>query len=439
MSEHLTLTQIEDYGRHTVSAAEFLSASRHLRDCEACRLKVERVLDDDEVFYALKSEVFGALAETVSSLAEQAHLTFERTAAYVDGALGGEELQAVKDHITGCEQSAMAVNDLNVFRNRVTPGHDREYQRAPASAAEENRGRRFVAAVRSFMPRSPALIAASALAALLMVAAGWLIWQAIERNGKNPKTAQPTTSPTGPVVTPVVSPNPTQGGAAVIAQLNDGAGQVTLDGEGKLTGVDHLPPVYQQVIKNTLSSQRLEKPPLLAGLVRPDALLMRGSDNQGNRFSVINPVGIVSLSDRPTFRWSSLEGATGYVVEVYDDKLRPIITSSQVADTLWTAPRSLKRGEIYSWQVTALKGGEEFSSPRPPAPLAKFRILDETLANEVVQARHAYASSHLMLALVYTRAGLLDEAEQEFRALQKTNPNSEISRRLLANLRAMRH
>jgi len=40
----------------------------------------------------------------------------------------------------------------------------------------------------------------------------------------------------------------------------------------------------------------------------------------------------------------------------------------------------------------------------------------------------------LTLALVYAQAGLLDETEQEFRALQRANPNSTISRRLLADL-----
>jgi hypothetical protein len=262
----------------------------------------------------------------------------------------------------------------------------------------------------------------------------------MERKGKNPKIAQTTPSTTIPVVTPVVSPNPTQeGGAAmVIARLSDGAGHLVLDGNGKLSGVDYLPPGYRQMIGNALSSQRLEKSPLLAGLVRPDALSMRGGDIQGNKFSVINPVGIVMLSDRPTFRWSPLDGATGYVVEVYDEKINQVIISPQLTDTSWTAPQSLKLGGIYSWEVTAIKGGEEFSSPRLPAPPAKFRILDETLANELVQARRAYASSHLTLALVYTKAGLLDEAEQEFRALQKANPNSTIPRRLLANIKAMR-
>jgi hypothetical protein len=409
-----------------------------MRDCEACRLKVERALDDDEMFYALKSEVFGASAETVSSFEEQAHLNFDLTAAYVDEALAGEELQVVTDHLTGCEQCVMAVDNLRDFRNRLTPGLDREYQRPPAPAANETPWRRFVAAAQSLIPRSPALIVGSALTALLMIAAGWLIWRAIERNGKDQKIAQTPPSPTAPIVTPVVSPTPTQGGAMVIAQLNDGAGQVVLDGDGKLSGIDHLPPAYQQMIKNALNSQQLEKSQLLVGLVRSDRLLRKGGDSRGARFSVIAPVGIVMLSDRPTFRWSPLEGATGYVVEVYDDKLNRITISSQGADTSWTAPQSLKRGGIYSWQVTASKGGEEIISPRPPAPQAKFRILDQPLANEIVQARRAYGSSHLSMALIYTKAGLLDEAEQEFRELQRANPNSTIPRRLLADLQAMR-
>jgi hypothetical protein len=410
-----------------------------MRDCEACRLKVERVLDDDEMFYTLKSEALSASAETAASSAEQAHLTFERTAAYVDEALAGEELRVVKDHLTGCEQCAMAVDDLRAFRNQVMPGLDREYRQPAAPATIETRWRRFVADMRARSPRPPALVVGSALAALLMIAAGWLIWRAMERNGKNPKMAQTTPSPTTPVVTPAVSPIPTQEGAAtVIAQLNDGAGQVVLDGNGKLSGVDHLPPGYQQMIKNALGSRRLEKSPLLAGLARPDSLYMRGGGNRGDRFSVINPVGIVMLSDRPTFRWSPLEGATGYVVEVYDAKLRQIITSPRLADTSWTAPQSLKRGGIYSWQVTAIKGGEEFSSPRPPAPQAKFRILDETLAKQLDQARRAYASSHLTLALLYTKAGLLDDAERELRELQKANPHSVISLRLLTYIKAMR-
>ena len=92
---------------------------------------------DDQVFYGLKSEVLGSSAETVSAFAEQAHLTFERTAAYVDEVLAGEELQGVKDHLTGCEQCIMEMNDLSAFRNQVTPGLDSKYQPPLTCACRE--------------------------------------------------------------------------------------------------------------------------------------------------------------------------------------------------------------------------------------------------------------------------------------------------------------
>jgi hypothetical protein len=102
----------------------------------------------------------------------------------------------------------------------------------------------------------------------------------------------------------------------------------------------------------------------------------------------------------------------------------------------WTAP-PLARGQVYSWQVKAIRDGQEFIAPRSPAPEAKFRILDRARAAEVVRARRDY-SSHLLLGLLYARAGLLDEAEHELGALQKNNPDVAVVRRLLANVRALR-
>jgi hypothetical protein len=40
----------------------------------------------------------------------------------------------------------------------------------------------------------------------------------------------------------------------------------------------------------------------------------------------------------------------------------------------------------------------------------------------------------LLLGLLYARAGLLAEAEQEFRALQKDNPDSDAPRKLTASV-----
>jgi hypothetical protein len=85
--------------------------------------------------------------------------------------------------------------------------------------------------------------------------------------------------------------------------------------------------------------------------------------------------------------------------------------------------------------VKAVKDSREFKAPSRGAPQAKFRVLDEARASELAQARRAYPSSHLTLGLLYLQAGLLDEAEREFRALEEANPNSELAQRLLKQAR----
>jgi hypothetical protein len=42
-----------------------------------------------------------------------------------------------------------------------------------------------------------------------------------------------------------------------------------------------------------------------------------------------------------------------------------------------------------------------------------------------------------VLGLFYAQAGVLDEAEREFSALQRANPKSEIANRLLMRIRKM--
>jgi hypothetical protein len=162
------------------------------------------------------------------------------------------------------------------------------------------------------------------------------------------------------------------------------------------------------------------------------------SEGEGGGFSVLDPVGDVLLTDRPTFRWSALEGAAGYVVEVYDDRFNLVASSPQLTARSWAAPQTLPRGKVYSWQVKALKDGQEIKSPRPPAPQARFRVLDRSKADELARAKRAYPSSHLTLALLYADAGLLKEAEQELRLLQRANPNSDLPRTLLRQIQALR-
>jgi hypothetical protein len=226
---------------------------------------------------------------------------------------------------------------------------------------------------------------------------------------------------------------------AVVAHLNDGAGrQLTLDREGKLSGADELRPSYRNLLRQALATGRIQESAQLKGLSRPPGTLM-STDKQKSEFSVIEPVGKVLLTDRPTFRWAPMEGATNYVVEVYDAKFNQVVASPQLAGSSWSPPRALARGQVYSWQVKAVTDGqEEVVAPRAPAPQAKFRVLDGAKAKELAKVRRAYPSSHLMLGLLYAEAGMLKEAEQELYRVRKVNPKSVIARRLLSQVQALR-
>jgi hypothetical protein len=314
------------------------------------------------------------------------------------------------------------VEDLRAFRNEIAPSLDREYQPA-AVAASTPRESWFKRLASSFRVSPVPAFGGAALAVLLVAVVAWLVWRAPKERGPEVVVVPSPVAQPSPSSEPLPSqPAP----AAVVAQVNDGGRVLTLDQEGKLSGADDLPPAYRNLLTRTLSTQRIEKSSQLQGLTRPSSSLM-SSDNQKEQFSVIEPIGSVLLTDKPAFRWSTLDGATGYVVEVYDEQFKLVASSPQLNDRSWTT--TLPRGKVYSWQVKAIKDGQEFTFPRPPAPQAKFRIVDQSKANELAQAKRAYANSHLTLALLYADAGLLKEAEQELRLLRRTSP--ELASKLL--------
>ena len=437
MAEHLTPKQVEEYSRQQLGVAELLSVSDHLGGCESCRQRIEYGMNGDAALVALRAGVFGEVAAGASSPLARAHLTAEQTAGYVDKNLSGEELQTVADHLTHCEPCALAVNDLDAFKNQVAPALAREYYPATASLPTEGFWQRTFGALAAPFRHSPRLAFSAALAILLLAVTGWLIWQAAQGGGPKPEMVEALPSPPAPAPVPAPVPAPAPPSVPVVAQLNDGAGQLTLDQEGKLAGAGDLPPAYQRLLKEALTTRKIEKSSQLRGLSRPPSSLM-STDKQQSEFSVIEPTGKVLLSDHPTFRWLPLEGATRYIVEVYDSQFNLAATSPELASPVWASSQSLARGQVYSWQVKAFKDGQEFTAPRPPAPQARFRVLDQAKAHELAQARRAYPASHLTLGLLYAEAGLLKEAEQELRALQKANPDSEVARSLLSQVQALR-
>jgi hypothetical protein len=163
-----------------------------------------------------------------------------------------------------------------------------------------------------------------------------------------------------------------------------------------------------------------------------------GQEDQGESFAVVGPVGTMVSSGRPTFRWNMLKGASGYAVKVYDTNFNQVDSSPALTGTEWTPARPLPPGKVYTWQVTATKEGSEVVSPAPPMPEARFKVLGNAEGEELTRALASGRDSHLARGVIYTRAGLLAEAEQEFEALVHMNPRSQAARKLLDNVRALR-
>jgi hypothetical protein len=412
-----------------LAPAELLGADDHLAECAECRRLVAATLDND---------VAGLYAGLVVEASACHHLSFDQSAAYVDGMPAGEERRMIEDHLASCAICAPLTEDLRAFRNEIAPDLDREYgpegvSRAAKRASLKAWRDRIVAVLRAPFFKIPLWLYA---APLLLAAAVWIAM----RPGTTPEiahtTPSPAPSPSIDASSPAPPTQPTQETAPVIVRLNDGGLSLALDVRGQLAGVDQWPAEYRRMAADALSDQKAPGSPLLAGLSRPGSPLM-GGGNEGRRFAIIEPAGKVLLTDRPAFKWTRLDGAGAYVVEIYDAQFNLVVSSPALTDLSWKAPQ-LARGKVYLWQVKATSGGQEFIAPHPTASQAKFRILDQAAASEIARARRDYGSSHLLLGLLYARAGLLAEAEYEFRVLQKANPDSAAARKLLASVSRQR-
>jgi hypothetical protein len=143
-------------------------------------------------------------------------------------------------------------------------------------------------------------------------------------------------------------------------------------------------------------------------------------------------VGVVVEEDRPVLRWRSVPEAHRYVVTLSDARGGRLLSSPPLTTTEWTPP-PLPRGQSYLWQVVADIPSGTTAAPRPPEPEARFRVLDLASLQSLDEARRV--PSHLVLGVLYARAGLVADAERELRALATLNPSASLPEVLLADLR----
>ena len=484
-SGHITAETVESYRRSLLPPAELLAAQAHAALCEECRARLAGAVGLDAAFRHVHAELDGPRGRGE----ELEHLPYERLAAFVDGSLDAVARELAESHLAVCAECAGDVDDLRRYQPIVADARTPPTPSAVGSPAKASgawlrllSSLDFILRPRWFMP------AAAAAAVVVAVLLG--LWAVSRRSAApdsdgsariNPAggndTAQSRSTP--PVINALENPTPaptpespassnvrqdelatapqqsqppqqvkkiTSGTAAPEALasyvlLNDGGGQVAFDARGGLRGLEALSPDARAAVRRSLSTRRVETPRVADGLARgASGVLMSGDATSGGRagvpFALVGPVGKVVREDRPVLRWHPLAGAVSYKAAIVNSKFQMVAEGSPSNATEWAPPVALTRGQTFYWQVTAtLADGSETTSPRSPAPQAKFRVLERAAEDELRRLEESAPESHLARGVLYARAGLVEEAAAEFRKLVNLNPRSPVARQLLRSVR----
>ncbi|HYC90088.1 MAG TPA: zf-HC2 domain-containing protein [Thermoanaerobaculia bacterium] len=164
----------------------------------------------------------------------------------------------------------------------------------------------------------------------------------------------------------------------------------------------------------------IEPPPFLAEIAGGRERL-RGTP-PAPRADALQPAGVVVASDRPRFTWPPREGAR-YVVSVYAG-VEKIAESGALDRPHWTPRAPLPRGVTIAWQVEVRGAGEPSLLPVPPDPPALFRIAEAERLRELDEAGRRFPDDHLLLALLYARAGMQREAAGQLRIHVAAHPEA---------------
>jgi hypothetical protein len=407
MSEHLNSHRLELFIAHKLAPDELLRAAKHISVCESCR---ERISDAERTGVRIEN-LRTELRRDVKAVGP--HLDYQQLAAYVDDMLDAVEREIADNHLTICPSCTREAQELKSLREELMQQNNALNR--VANLPSDHLWHRF-----SDSLRAPRRIAWAATLLITIAAAVLLLWQ----HGKTPEVLNNNNANTPEVVSNGNGnrnePEPSNN-SSVNVNANVPSSSVA---------------VYAAVIKRALETQKIDRAPVLIELAGRPSTLMGSSE--GVTFSLLNPVGTVTLSNRPIFEWQPLAGATSYQVHILDTDFKVVAESGPVTATSWSPPTALDRGGVYLWQVSAVKEGEVIFAPAAPRPEARFKILTGSKTHEVQQAVKAQAGSPLERGIIYAHMGLLDDAEREFHDALSQTQERALARKLLQNLRALR-
>ena len=431
MTHHLSNSQLERFAVSVLTEDEAAAAAVHMADCQDCHKR----------FVAELNHHRGSIPFSFTLDPEfwfrDDHVDYDLLVGLADETLDQDTQEIIGIHLKTCETCHEDVRSFLAFRKASAGEMNVSYAR-PDYASTQN----LVPAApwwRGLLTRPSYAIAAVVLLVLALLAGMIALNRRTgpleaNNNGQVNTERNPDASPSQSSETVSTPPNDD---SAQIAKLNDSGGEVTIDKNGRVTGLDNVPENSRQYIARVALSEQIQPGDVLRRLSGEQSGL-RGDDNGRKAFRLLYPLRRVVTEDRPTFRWESLSGATNYRVYVLDVNSDQVAQSEELSptQTQWKAPAPLRRGQIFSWVVTAQVDGKEIVSPSASAPEVKFAILSSNDLNELNQLKKS--NSHLALGVFYAKVGLVTEAEREFQKLIQLNPQSELPRKLLQSVRKLR-
>jgi len=429
MTEHLSTLQIKQLAVNALPEDEAVAAALHTAECASCD---QRFIE--ELRRQRGSAPFNFSLDPEFWFRDD-HLDFDLLVELADKTLDQEMEEIVNIHLKTCEMCREDVRSFLASREATAREVNISYVRPEYQASHVGS--------TPWWQRLQSRPVYAVAAIVLLAFAIFVGVIALNKRSGPLEASKQTNSVTehGPGISPspapdVVSSPSSVADSAKVAILKDGGGEVSIEKNGRVTGLEEVSENSRQYIARAALSEQIEPAEVLRRLSGGQSDL-RGNDDGPKGFRLLYPVRRVITEDRPAFRWESLPGVSSYRVYVLDADGKQVGQSDELppTQTKWKAT-ALRRGQVFSWVVTAMVNGKKVVSPSASAPEMKFAVLSTPDFQELTRLKKS--NSHLALAVFYARAGLLNEAEREFETLIKLNPQSELPRKLLQSARSIK-
>lgn len=433
MTDHLSTLQLKRFSVSALEEDELAAVAMHTADCQTCQHQFSEELK------RRRGQAPNSFTLNPEFWFRNDHLDFDQLASLADGTLNPTAREIVDFHLKVCEACREDVRSLQAFRKETV--RDIEVSYAPTGYASSKNNISGSRGWRSLLWQPTYAVAAIVVGLLVLIVAAVVFKNRsatldAKKNEPAQINVQASPSPSQPEQSrsPDSIPSPSID-ANVVAVLKDGRGEVAIDRNGRVTGLEEVSSISRQEIAQVVLTERMPAPSVLKSLEGGDGNLRGG--NRSQSFNLIYPTRRVVIEDRPTFKWQSFTGATSYRVYVIDSKANQVAKSEELSptETQWKAKAPLQRGQVFSWVVTAIVDGKEIVSPSSSAPEMRFAILSGSDVQELNQLKKT--QSHLALGVFYAKSGLLSEAEREFQQLIKLNPQSQLPKKLLQSVRRL--